>query len=65
MLKAAKDLIAFGVAHGYIDPAYKLLGHRQVRDTECPGGRLFKEISTWPNFTRLNTTDETPVVKKV
>lgn len=65
MLKAAKDLIAFGVAQGYIDPAYKLLGHRQVRDTECPGGRLFQEISTWPNFTRLNTTEATPVAKKV
>ncbi|XP_068157890.1 peptidoglycan-recognition protein LB isoform X7 [Drosophila tropicalis] len=56
MLQAAKDLIAFGVAKGYIDPAYKLLGHRQVRDTECPGGRLFEEISSWPHFTILNTT---------
>lgn len=64
MLQAAKDLIAFGVAQGYIDPAYKLLGHRQVRDTECPGGRLFQEISTWPHFTQVNTTDAAPVVIK-
>ncbi|XP_034665303.1 peptidoglycan-recognition protein LB isoform X1 [Drosophila subobscura] len=63
MLDAAKNLIAFGVFKGYIDPAYKLLGHKQVRDTECPGGRLFQEISTWPHFNnsiRLNTTTEQP-----
>ncbi|XP_060650945.1 peptidoglycan-recognition protein LB isoform X1 [Drosophila nasuta] len=66
MLQATKDLIAFGVAQGYIDPAYKLLGHKQVRDTECPGGQLFHEISTWPHFTRLNnTTEAPPVVKKI
>ncbi|XP_070143274.1 peptidoglycan-recognition protein LB isoform X2 [Drosophila kikkawai] len=59
MLDAAKNLIAFGVFKGYIDPAYKLLGHKQVRDTECPGGRLFAEISTWPHFTYLNTTEGT------
>ncbi|XP_030568108.1 peptidoglycan-recognition protein LB isoform X2 [Drosophila novamexicana] len=64
MLHSAQDLIAFGVAQGYIDPAYKLLGHRQVRDTECPGGRLYQEISTWPHFTQLNSTAEAqPAVK--
>ncbi|XP_043946840.1 peptidoglycan-recognition protein LB isoform X2 [Drosophila biarmipes] len=57
MLDAAKSLIAFGVFKGYIDPAYKLLGHRQVRDTECPGDRLFAEIQTWPHFTQLNATE--------
>ncbi|XP_053958589.1 peptidoglycan-recognition protein LB isoform X1 [Anastrepha ludens] len=50
MLKAVKSLIEFGVANNYIDPQYKLLGHRQVRDTECPGTRLFDEISSWPHF---------------
>ncbi|KAM7363104.1 peptidoglycan recognition protein LB isoform 2-T2 [Cochliomyia hominivorax] len=58
MLKAAKDLIEFGVAKGYIHPQYKLMGHRQVRDTECPGGRLFNEISTWEHFSpRPNATE--------
>jgi len=57
MLDAAKNLIAFGVFKGYIDPAYKLLGHRQVRDTECPGDRLFAEINTWSHFTQLNATE--------
>ncbi|EDW96927.1 peptidoglycan-recognition protein LB isoform X2 [Drosophila yakuba] len=57
MLDAARNLISFGVFKGYIDPAYKLLGHRQVRDTECPGGRLFAEISSWPHFTHLSETE--------
>ncbi|XP_017062145.1 peptidoglycan-recognition protein LB isoform X2 [Drosophila ficusphila] len=57
MLDATKSLIEFGVYKGYIDPAYKLLGHRQVRDTECPGDRLFAEISGWPHFTLLNATE--------
>ncbi|XP_026850855.1 peptidoglycan-recognition protein LB isoform X3 [Drosophila persimilis] len=63
MLDAARNLIAFGVFKGYIDPAYKLLGHKQVRETECPGGRLFQEISTWPHFNngiRFNATTEQP-----
>lgn len=50
MLRAARDLIGFGIEKGYIDKSFKLLGHRQVRDTECPGNRLFAEISSWPNF---------------
>ncbi|XP_036322481.1 peptidoglycan-recognition protein LB-like [Rhagoletis pomonella] len=50
MLEATKSLIEFGVEKGYIHPQYKLLGHKQVRDTECPGARLFDEISSWPHF---------------
>uniref|UniRef100_A0A1A9WJ21 Peptidoglycan-recognition protein n=1 Tax=Glossina brevipalpis TaxID=37001 RepID=A0A1A9WJ21_9MUSC len=50
MLQATRDLIAFGVSGGYIDPQYKLYGHRQVRATECPGDRLYNEITKWPNY---------------
>lgn len=64
MLQAAKDLIAFGVAKGYIHPEFKLLGHRQVRDTECPGGRLFQEISTWPHFSPKPNTTENEISKQ-
>nr|XP_008194895.1 PREDICTED: peptidoglycan-recognition protein LB isoform X2 [Tribolium castaneum] len=49
-LNTVHKLIAFGVEKGYIREDYKLLGHRQVRDTECPGDRLFEEISTWEHF---------------
>ncbi|XP_063833114.1 peptidoglycan-recognition protein LB-like [Ostrinia nubilalis] len=49
-LKTAKALIAAGVDLGYISPTYKLLGHRQVRDTECPGDALYKEIQGWAHY---------------
>lgn len=52
MLEATKNLIAFGVDKGYIAKDYQLVGHRQVRDTECPGERLYKEIQTWEHYVR-------------
>ncbi|XP_061388048.1 peptidoglycan-recognition protein LB-like [Musca vetustissima] len=61
MLKAAKDLIDFGVAKGFIDPDFKLMGHRQVRDTECPGNRLFNEISTWQHFSPTANSTENEI----
>ncbi|XP_037892171.1 peptidoglycan-recognition protein LB isoform X1 [Glossina fuscipes] len=50
MLQATRDLIAFGLSRGYIHRQYELLGHRQVRPTECPGDRLYNEITKWPHF---------------
>lgn len=44
--------------NGKITESYKLLGHRQVRDTLCPGDTLFTEITKWPHFSA------TPNVKK-
>ncbi|XP_050668448.1 peptidoglycan-recognition protein LB-like isoform X2 [Leptidea sinapis] len=49
-LKAAQSLISAGVDRGYIKLDYKLVGHRQVRDTKCPGDTLFREISQWKHF---------------
>lgn len=49
-LKTTKALIAAGVKLGFIDADYKLVGHRQVRATECPGDKLFEHIKTWDNF---------------
>ncbi|XP_039752491.1 peptidoglycan-recognition protein LB-like [Pararge aegeria] len=49
-LETTKQLIAVGIQLGYISPEYRLVGHRQVRATECPGEALFKEISTWERF---------------
>lgn len=54
MLEAVHRLIEFGVANGNVQKNYTLIGHRQVRDTECPGDRLFKEIRTWPHFALIN-----------
>ncbi|XP_026740216.1 peptidoglycan-recognition protein LB-like [Trichoplusia ni] len=50
MLQTLKDFIAAGVNLGYISPNYRLIGHRQVSATECPGKALYNEISTWPHF---------------
>lgn len=50
MLQAVKQLIEYGLTEGRISPEYMLLGHRQVRSTECPGQALYNEISTWPHF---------------
>ncbi|XP_063833118.1 peptidoglycan-recognition protein LB-like [Ostrinia nubilalis] len=49
-LEAAKELIKAGIKEGYISPDYKLVGHRQVMNTECPGGALYQHISTWDHF---------------
>lgn len=53
MLKATQALIAYAIDTGYLSSNYTLLGHRQVRDTECPGDRLYKEISQWPRFSSI------------
>lgn len=50
MLKATQDLIGHAIDKGFLSSNYTLLGHRQVRDTICPGPALFNEIKQWPNF---------------
>jgi hypothetical protein len=37
MLAAVKNFIAYSSEMGYLMENYKILGHRQVRNTECPG----------------------------
>ncbi|KAG8229827.1 hypothetical protein J437_LFUL008795, partial [Ladona fulva] len=53
MLNAAKNLIKFGIAIGKISANYTLLGHRQVRNTDCPGNALFNKIQQWPHWRSL------------
>ena len=50
MIEALKNLIQSSVDKGILSKTHKVLGHRQVRKTECPGDRLFQEISTWEHF---------------
>lgn len=50
MLDGTRKLIAYAVDAGHVSANYTLLGHRQARSTECPGDRLFNEISDWPHF---------------
>lgn len=56
MLAAAQSLIQCGVELNSISTDYKLLGHSQVRNTECPGTALLNEIKTWPHWDSLNKT---------
>ncbi|XP_072934736.1 peptidoglycan-recognition protein LB-like [Epargyreus clarus] len=57
-LLIAQQLIDAGVALGYVSPDYKLIGHRQVRETECPGNALFKEIQNWAHYSPFPSTHE-------
>lgn len=50
MMETLKAFLQYSVDEGYLREDYKLLGHRQVRDTECPGKKLFAEISSWNHF---------------
>jgi N-acetylmuramoyl-L-alanine amidase len=49
-LNAAQKLLACGVQKNAITPAYSLYGHRDVRDTTCPGYTLYNAIRKWPHY---------------
>lgn len=50
MLDTTHAFVAYAVKQGYLAEDYKLIGHRQVRDTTCPGQTLYEEIEKWPHF---------------
>lgn len=43
---------------GFLRPQYKVLGHRQLVSTDCPGDALFEELRTWPHFSVKRKTDQ-------
>ncbi|XP_078620532.1 uncharacterized protein LOC144887281 isoform X2 [Branchiostoma floridae x Branchiostoma japonicum] len=47
---AAKAIINCGVQLGKVTSTYRLRGHRDVKDTECPGDTLYDHIKTWPHY---------------
>lgn len=49
-MKAIGELIKRGVAEGWIVEKYKLIGHRQAKETDCPGDELFGVIEGWGHF---------------
>nr|AAY53765.1 peptidoglycan recognition protein S1 precursor [Azumapecten farreri] len=49
-LSSVKRLISCGVEIGRLSPNYSLFGHRDVRDTDCPGNALYKNMSSWTHF---------------
>lgn len=58
MMESVRRVIDFGVSTGNIQESYTLLGHRQVRKTQCPGDALFNEISKWDHFEPLPLVQE-------
>lgn len=50
MLLKTEDLINYAVKEKYLSPDYTLHGHRQVRETDCPGTALYNLIKSWPHF---------------
>ncbi|XP_048754066.1 peptidoglycan recognition protein-like [Ostrea edulis] len=51
-IDAAHALIKCGVDNGKLTRDYKLKGHRDVGNTECPGQTLYDYIQSWPHYTR-------------
>ncbi|XP_015989802.2 peptidoglycan recognition protein 1-like [Rousettus aegyptiacus] len=47
-IRAAKSLLACGVAKGVLHPNYEVKGHRDVQRTLSPGDQLYEIIQTWP-----------------
>ncbi|GAB1866960.1 N-acetylmuramoyl-L-alanine amidase [Camponotus japonicus] len=50
-LKTLNELIACGISLGKISDKYNVLGHRQARNTECPGQSLYEYVTTFPRWT--------------
>ncbi|EFN81745.1 peptidoglycan-recognition protein SC2 isoform X1 [Harpegnathos saltator] len=49
-VQAVDSLIAYGVSSGEIKNDYKLLGHRQTWQTNCPGNSLYTMMQSWPHW---------------
>ncbi|XP_075411398.1 N-acetylmuramoyl-L-alanine amidase [Tenrec ecaudatus] len=63
-LRAVRDeLPRCALRSGYLRPDYKVLGHRQLVNTQCPGEALFNLLRTWPRFApdvKQNSTRGSP-----
>lgn len=54
-LTTVRDLLpSCAVRAGLLRPDYKVLGHRQLVRTACPGNALFNLLRTWPHFTEVS-----------
>ncbi|XP_053958577.1 peptidoglycan-recognition protein LB-like [Anastrepha ludens] len=55
MQQVAQDFIEYSMEGGHLPKDYILHGHRQVRDTECPGDALYAAIKEWPHWKELDS----------
>uniref|UniRef100_A0A1B6DNH7 Peptidoglycan-recognition protein n=1 Tax=Clastoptera arizonana TaxID=38151 RepID=A0A1B6DNH7_9HEMI len=56
-LRSAQELISLGTDMNMIAEDYELIGHRQVRDTLCPGENLFSVIKNWQHWSNISYTN--------
>ncbi|XP_001605198.1 peptidoglycan recognition protein 1 isoform X2 [Nasonia vitripennis] len=50
-LRALRSLISCGVALDKLREDYSVIGHRQARNTECPGQALYEYVQRMPHWT--------------
>lgn len=51
-LETLKKLISCAVETNELNSNYKVVGHRQVRSTTCPGNKLYAEVQRMNNYVR-------------
>ncbi|KAL1493370.1 hypothetical protein ABEB36_011436 [Hypothenemus hampei] len=49
-LMALEALISFGVENGYIKKDYHLIGHRQIKNNNCPGKKMYSVLRLMPHY---------------
>lgn len=43
-IEAFRELVAHGVEHHHLADGYEVVGHRDVRATECPGAKVYAQL---------------------
>ncbi|TRY68977.1 hypothetical protein TCAL_08632, partial [Tigriopus californicus] len=51
-IQSYNHLVDCLVTRGKIPSDYEMKGHRQVRDTSCPGNTLYNALTRWRNYVR-------------
>ncbi|XP_014091179.3 peptidoglycan-recognition protein SB1-like isoform X1 [Bactrocera oleae] len=54
MSQMTQDFIKYSIEGGHLRDDFILYGHRQVRNTECPGNALYAVIQKWPHWQDRN-----------
>lgn len=54
-LNTVRDVLpSCAIRSGHLQPDYKVLGHRQLVHSDCPGDALFNLLRTWPHFAEVS-----------
>ena len=59
-INALKTMINNAVKLNKLTSDFKMFGHRDVRQTECPGDAFYKMITAWSHFGQLPPVKPTP-----